>query len=399
MLAGTPTYQNEVQKIIDATLAKNDAWRKLEELCDDIGHRLSGSDALGRAVDWAVATLKADGQENVHPEPVMVPRWVRGAESLALVEPRELPLPMLGLGGSVPTPPGGLLGEVVVARDEAELDALGDRARGKIVLFNNPMDPAQNGADYGKTVRFRGGGARLASAKGAVAFLVRSVTAASHRTPHTGMMSYKDAPAKIPGAAVTGEDADLMVRTIARGKRVVVRLTMGARDEGLAPSANVVAELRGREHPEEVVVIGGHLDSWDVGQGAHDDGGGVVVAMEAIRVLRQLGLRPRRTIRVVLWVNEENGLAGGEQYARDHAAELNNHVAAIEMDSGADLSPMPSVTGLGLNVDGAHYFDVHHSAADTLDKVDPRELSRCVAAMASLAWILAEMPGRLPRPE
>ena len=431
-----------VPKIIDAALAKNDAWTKLEHLCDDVGNRLSGSEALGRAVDWAVATLEDDDQEHVHLEPVMVPRWVRGAESLALIEPRALVLPMLGLGNSVGTPPEGITAEVAVVTNEAELDALGDRAKGKIILFNNPMSAAAGGSDYGTTVRFRVGGAKLASAKGAVAYLVRSVTAANLRNPHTGVMSYKDAAAKIPAAAITGEDADMLARFAARGRRISVHLTMAAHDEGLAPSNNVVAELRGREHPEEVVVIGGHLDSWDVGQGAQDDGAGVVIAMEALNVLRRGGFRPRRTVRVVLWVNEENGLAGGEQYAKDHADELKNHVAAIESDSGAfapkgfavefvdkkreaaardelealltalaplgattakagfsgaDVSPMhpAGVPALGLSVDGTHYFDVHHSQADTLDKVDPKELSRCVAAMAAMAWMLAEMPGRL----
>ena len=441
-------YQADAKRIIDATLAGNDSYRKLEELCDDIGARLSGSAALEEAVAWAVKTMEADGQENVRTERVMVPKWVRGDESLVMLEPRPKTIAMLGLGGSVGTPPQGIPAEVVVVADEKALDALGEiGVKGKIVLFNNPMpafDP-EKGAGYGRTVRFRTGGARLAAAKGAVACLVRSVTARSLLTPHTGGMRYRDAKRKIPAAAISTEEAGLIARLRARGVPVKVRLKMQARDEGMAPSANVIAELRGRTNPEQVVVIGGHIDSWDVGQGAHDDGAGCVTAMEAINVLRKLNLVPRRTIRVVLFTNEENGLFGGRAYAKDHADELKNHVAAIESDSGgfrplgfsvglkdaektkvaveqlrdiarllkpvgatritaggggADVGPMrpAGVPVMDLTVEGATYFDYHHTHADTLDKVDPEELSQCVATMAVTAYVLADMPGRLGEP-
>jgi len=312
------------------------------------------------------------------------------------------------------------------------------------VLFNNPMpayDP-ETGAGYGKTVRFRVRGPRMASKLGAVGVLVRSVTAHSLRTPHTGGTWYGDTKQKIPAAAITTEDADLISRLRATGEEVRVRLVMNARDAGPIESANVIGELRGREKPEEVVVIGGHLDSWDVGQGAHDDATGVVMAMQAITILRRLGLRPRRTIRVVLWTNEEYGLAGGKSYAKTYADQLPNHVAAIESDSGgfaprgfrvqmkdkkrqalaiqrmqaiadllqasgatrvkegysgADIRPMmpANVPLMGLWVDGSTYFDYHHTPADTLDKVVPDELNRCVGSMAAAAYVLAEMPGRL----
>ncbi|MCH7813332.1 MAG: M20/M25/M40 family metallo-hydrolase [Planctomycetes bacterium] len=341
--------------------------------------------------------------------------------------------------------------EVVSVRDEAGLEALGEGARGKIVLFDNPMpkyDPVK-GAGYGRTVRFRGKGARLAARHGAVACLVRSVTATSLRTPHTGAMSYGDAEVKIPAAAITTEDAAMITRLRARGQRVVVTLKMEARNEGLVPSANVVAELPGSTHPEEIVVLSGHFDSWDVGHGAHDDAGGCVLAMEAVAVLRRLNLVPRRTLRVVLWVNEENGLAGARQYLEDHKNELTRHVAAIESDNGvfrplgytvdmADedarniaaarlrslltlLEPIGAMqvkTGgsgadigrlkpygpalLGFWVDGSRYFDYHHSPADTLDKIDPEDLTDCLASLAVVAYILADMPGRLgdgPLPE
>lgn len=329
-------YRPAAERIIRATLAGNDAHAKLEELCDDIGHRISGSPAMQKAVEWAARRMAADGHENVHTEKVMVPHWVRGRESCTLIEPREYPLSMLGLGGSVGTPEEGITAEVEVVSSEAELETLGTAAAGKIILFNNPMPPydADHSTGYGPTVRFRGMGARIASEKGAVAVLVRSVTARSLRTPHTGATNYRDAKVKIPAAAITVEDASMLARLRARGKKVVVHLKMEAKTLPDAESANVIAELRGSTHPHEIVVIGGHLDAWDVGHGAHDDGAGVVICMEALNVLRKANMRPRRTIRVVLFTNEENGLMGGRQYAIDHAAELKDHVAAIESDSG-----------------------------------------------------------------
>lgn len=437
-------YRATAERIITATLAGNDSYRKLSELCDGIGHRLSGSPQLDRALQWAADAMRRDGQANVRIEPVMVPHWVRGDESCTMVKPRHEPLAMLGLGGSVGTPPEGITAEIVVIRDEKELEALGDAVNGKIVLFDNAM-PAYdraNGTRYGETVRFRSKGPRIAAAQGAVACLVRSVTARSLRSPHTGGTNYGDAAVRIPAAAISVEDSAMIARLTERGEKVVVTLKMDAKSLDPAPSGNVIGELVGRELPEEVVVIGGHIDSWDVGQGAHDDGGGCVQAMEAINVLRKLNLVPRRTIRVVLWTNEENGLEGGKQYAKTHADELDKHVAAIESDggsfrptgysiecsdeakqhiaadqmrdilslfkdigatsaevggSGADVSPMKpaGVVLMGHNVDMSTYFDYHHSDGDTLDKVVPQELSQNVAVMATVAYILADMPARL----
>lgn len=436
-------YRDAAEKIIKATLRENESYAKLEELCDDIGHRLSGSPELEKAVAWAQESMRKDGQENVRAEPVMVPKWTRGRESLQLLAPRSDTLAMLGLGMSVGTPPEGLTASVIVVADEDELEAAGDKARGKIILFNNPMptyDP-EKGSGYGTAVRFRHKGAQLAAQHGAVGCLVRSVTATSLRSPHTGAMSYGDAETKVPAAAISVEDAEMISRLFERGTDVRVKLYMEARHHGEVESANVIGELRGREKPEEVVVIGGHLDAWDTGQGAHDDGTGCVMAMEAINVLRKLKMTPRRTIRVVLWTNEENGLCGGKEYARAHADELKNHVAAIESDSGgfaprafsvecadetrqetgakqleqiirllgsigvnkvsqghsgADVSPMrdAGVMLMGLSVEGSKYFDYHHSHADTLDKVDPTELSQCTAAMAVMSYVLADMPER-----
>lgn len=438
------TYREPADRIINSVMAGNDAYNKLTELCDDIGHRIQGSEALDRAIRWAADRLTADGHENVHTESVTVTKWVRGNESATMIDPRHYPLAMLGLGNSVGTIPGGITAPVVVVGDEDELESLGTAARGKIVLFNNPM-PAysiESGTGYGRAVRFRHSGARLAAAHGAVACLVRSVTAHSLRSPHTGGMSYRDATARIPAAAISVEDADMIARFQKRGIPVTVRLEMEARTEGDAPSANVIAELRGSTHPDEIVVIGGHIDTWDVGQGAHDDGAGCIMAMEAVNVLRKLNLRPRRTIRVVLWTGEENGLHGARAYAKDHAHEMDRHVAAIEADIGgfaplgysidckdedrleiaaaqmrnilsltsrlgankvttgwaaADVSPMKpaGVIIMGHESDPEHYFDYHHTDADTIDKINPHQLSQNVAVMAAVAYILADMPQRL----
>jgi len=416
------------KRIFDAVMAGNDAHKKLVELCDDVGHRLSGSTGLDRAIEWGVRTLEADGQENVRREPVSVPKWVRGNESLAMVEPLERRMPLLGLGGSIATPKEGITAEVVVARDRNEL---GDAA-GKIVVWNRAF------TTYGETVAYRVNGASWAAEKGAVAALVRSITPRSLQTPHTGGMRYAPNVPKIPTAAITIEDAEYLERLVKRGRKAVLRLVMEAHDAGEAPSANVVGELRGREFPDEIVLVSGHLDTWDVGQGAHDDGGGCVIAMETLNVLRKLGLRPRRTIRCVLWTNEENGMAGVRTYLRDHAAELHKHVAATESDNGA-MKPFgwhldqldadrlklatvqlrtitdrlglkinvgssapdighfkPSgVPCMGLWVDGTRYFDYHHTETDTVDKVDPHELSLCVATTAVTAFLIADMPERL----
>jgi len=426
-------YRAAADRIIDAALADSGAYRRLAELTDRFGPRLSGSESLERALDWILEQMQQDGLEQVRGEPVMVPHWVRGEESAEMVEPRPRRLPMLGLGGSVATPPGGITAEVMVVGSWEELLRRADEARGKIVLFNVPW------VDYGTTVQYRSRGAIAAARAGAVAALLRSVTPQSLQSPHTGAMNYAPDTPQIPFAAVTVEDAEMMQRMVDRGQRVVVRLTMSARTLPDAPSRNVVAELRGSERPDEVVVLGGHIDSWDVGQGAMDDGGGVVAAWEAVNLLRRLGLRPRRTVRVVLWVNEENGGRGGDGYLEAHEAEVGRHVLAMESDAGvfkplgfgfggsdsayaivsqvgtlldrigagkitrpgggADIGPLmrSGVPGVGLNVEGSRYFWYHHTDADTMDKLDPSEMAQCVAAMAVMAYVVADLPEPLPR--
>jgi carboxypeptidase Q len=429
----TDRYREVARRIIDAALSDSAAYRRLADLTDRFGPRLSGTPNLERAVDWALDQMQRDGLDNVHGEPVMVPHWVRGEESADLLEPRVRRLPMLGLGGSVGTPPQGITAQVLVIKSFDDLVAHAAQARGKIVLFNAPF------TNYGETVRYRTGGAVAAARAGAVASLIRSVTPYSQQTPHTGSMSYNDSLPKIPHAAITVEDAEMLQRMQDRGERVVLRLSMSAQMLPDAPSRNVVADVRGEGNPDEVVVLSGHLDSWDVGQGAMDDGGGAVAAWEALRVLKRLGLRPRRTIRAVLWTNEENGLRGGMGYREAHAGELARHVLAIESDGGvfqptgfgfsgsdaafatvqsigsllsgigsatvtrggggADISPMArdGVPVMGLSVEDSRYFYYHHTDADTMDKLNPREMALCVATMAVMAYVAADLAEGLPR--
>ncbi|MBA3454389.1 MAG: M20/M25/M40 family metallo-hydrolase, partial [Deltaproteobacteria bacterium] len=327
-------YAAIATQIITAARADRGAYLKLAHLTDRIGHRLAGSPGLERAVAWAAEAMKQDGHDT-RTEKVMVPHWVRGTEDVALVTPVARPLRVLGLGGSVSTPKGGITAPVVVITSFAELDAKAASIKGAIVLYDVALPPysADKGSGYGDVVPYRSRGASRAAKLGAVAVLVRSVTAHSLQTPHTGAMSYDPDQPKIPAASVTTEDAMLIARLAAQGP-VTVRMKLESRQLPDAESANVIGELRGSEKPDEIVVIGAHIDSWDVGQGAHDDGAGCVTMMQALTVLKQLGLAPKRTIRVVLFTNEENGLRGATAYAKDHAAELPKTVFAVESDSG-----------------------------------------------------------------
>jgi carboxypeptidase Q len=439
-------YRDVAAKIIEAAQKDRGAYAKLAQLTDRIGHRLSGSPQLVRAIAWAAQTMKDDGHV-VRTEKVMVPHWVRGVEEASLLAPIARPLPVLGLGGSVSTPKGGLTANVVVIHDFKELEARAAEIKGAIVLYDVAMPPwteDKGHYGYGVAVPYRTRGAMNAAKYGAVAVLVRSVTPNSLNTLHTGAMRYDDAQPKIPAASVTVEDSLLIARLAATGP-VKIKLRLESQQLPDAESANVIGELVGREAPDEIVVIGGHLDSWDVGQGAHDDGAGCVTMMQAITVLKRLGLQPRRTIRVVLFTNEENGVRGAKAYATDHAAELPKTVLAVESDgggysprgfwvatkpevqkrvvermrdlasllqplgsspiipdghAGTDVEPMIAggVPTLNLLSANQSYFDVHHTPADTLDKVDPAQLADAVAAMAVLAYVVADLPDRLDTP-
>ncbi len=440
--AADPSDYSEIAgRIIDAALRNQGAWEKLQYLCDRIGARPGGSPQLEAAVEWAAAEMRRDGLEDVELQPVEVTHWVRGDEQAWIQTPVFSRLHMLGLGRSIGTPPGGISAPIVVVSSFDELLAM-DRSQveGRIVVFNAPFQ------GYGRTAAYRTRGASRAAAKGAVAVLVRSVTPVSLRSPHTGTLVYEEGSPRIPGAAISIEDALLLQRLFDSGEPVVVHLEMGARTLPPARSANVVGEIRGRELPGDVVVLGAHLDSWDVGQGAHDDGAGVAVCMETARLLLELGLRPRRTLRVVLFTDEENGGLGGEVYRQRLGDTVGNHVAAIELDSGAeapagfglggtmpeaefaralaraqeigrllagieargvsaggggaDIAPLmrAGVPGLGLRTVGRRYFEWHHSEADTLDKVDLGDLRKNLAAAAVTAFVLADLPVRLTAP-
>jgi hypothetical protein len=429
-----------VQRLIDSGLATDGAYRKLAWLTDRIGPRLSGSENLEKAIVWCTDEMRRDGLDKVWTEEVMVPHWVRGEASGKILAPVEHPMVLLALGMSDGTPPDGITAEVVEVSSLEEVGALGEKARGKIVLFNKRIYPnGENDRGYGAGARLRYSGASAAAKVGAVGMMIRSLATADLRLPHTGAMAYEDGVPRIPAAAISPEDAELIHRFLAAGDAVKVTFRQTCKTLPDAESANAIGEIRGAGKPDEVVVIGGHLDSWDVGTGAQDDGAGCAISMEAMRLIRALGVKPKRTIRAVLFTNEENGLRGGKAYASSHAAELPRHVGAIESDSGgarplgfgvsgapgsveivrglaaplasfaadevreggggADISPMADagVPMLGLRQDSTHYFDIHHTIADTIDKVNAHDLAMNATAMAVMAWQLANLDPPLAR--
>jgi len=427
-------YRDTAARLIKAATADDFAWQRLAEFTDTYGNRLSGSENLTRAIAWAAEAMKKDGLENVHTEKVMVPKWTRGRESAEIIDPPRHALTILGLGGTIATPPNGLEAEVLVVESFNELRTRAADAKGRIVLFNEPF------TNYADTVTYRTGSARAAAQAGAVGVLIRSVGPVGLRTPHTGSVQYQSDLPPIPAAAITGEDANRIARLSARGRKVRIHLSLEGHSEPEAESANVVAEIRGRERPDEVVVLGGHIDSWDVGAGASDDGVGCVITWEALRLMKKIGVSPRRTVRLVLWTNEENGTRGAAAYAEKYASTAMNHVFALEADSGvfeparfgftgslaarnvirditsllaplnlaetisggggADIDPIaqagraPTMAYMG---DPTRYFTIHHSPADTVERIAPEEVSKGAAAIAVVTYVIADMPERLPK--
>ena len=426
-------YVETSLKIISKSLTDSTAYNRLGYMCDTFGPRLSGSKNLENAINWILKEMNNDGLENVKGEKVAVPTWIRGKESATLLSPFKKELSMLGLGGSIATPRGGLKAEVIVVNDWDELELRSNEVPGKIVLFNAPF------TSYGETVAYRYSGASAAAKHGAVASLIRSVGPWSMNTPHTGVMAYKDDVQKIPHAALTMEDAMMLSRIHDRNDKIIVKLDMSARMVADRWSHNVLGEIKGSIYPEEVVVVGGHIDSWDVGQGAHDDGGACIASWEVLRLIKELGLKPKRTIRCVMWTNEENGGKGNKGYRDMHLDEMDKHVLAIESDGGvfspkgfgfsgsnsareiveeihelmkpigantiseggraADVAPLndEGVPVMSLKVDGSKYFWYHHTDADTFDKIDFNEFNRCIAAMAIMAYVVADLDEPLPR--
>ncbi len=433
---GERPYETTAKKIIEEGLRSRYAYTLLKGLTENAGHRFVGSEGAADAVAWGKKVMEELGFENVHLEPVMVPHWVRGSTEEAeviLTSGETIPLTICALGGSVPTTKTGIYAEVVQVKSFGELHDLGEKARGKIVFYNRPMDPTMFNTfeAYGGAVNQRSAGAVEAGRVGGVASLVRSVTSKPDDVPHTGAMHYNDSIPPIPAAAVSVVDGDLLDSLLRTDPHLKVRLRLSCKTESDVESANVIGELRGSEKPEEVIVVGGHLDSWDKGHGAHDDGSGCVQSIEALRIMKTLGLRPKRTIRAVLFMNEEFGLQGGTAYAaKDRPGE--KHIAAIEADMGgftprgfgvsADSTAFEKISGwsylldfidadritrggggsdiselgrqgvitMGLRVDMQRYFDFHHSANDVIEAVNERELELGAISLAILTYLLAQ---------
>src|SRR5438477_11346944 len=441
---------DDIRRLQQAALSSDYAYRQVAHLANNIGPRLSGSTQAAKAVEYVAGELKAIGCE-VQREKVMVPHWVRGEEAASLVqfpgqaENTTQKIILCALGASVATPAEGITGEVIAVENFEDLKALPrEKVAGKIVLFNYPFDKrmaaqGRGGDAYGQAVVYRADGPSSAARQGAVACLIRSVGGADYRIPHTGQTHYADDAPKIPAGAVTAEDTDLIVDLTQQGP-VKMKLVLTPQTLADVESANVIADIKGSEHPEQTVIVSGHLDSWDLGTGAIDDGAGVAVSMEAANLVQKLHLRPKRTIRVIAWMNEENGLAGSKQYAKDQEKDWANHFATMETDGGAGhpvginlktkpevkemLAPVAKIlqdSGAGILdlvehcgadieplekagvpafspiQDNRFYFDYHHTAADTLDKIVPKELAENSAVIAVVAYALANMERPLPR--
>ncbi|MDQ2824558.1 MAG: M20/M25/M40 family metallo-hydrolase [Verrucomicrobiota bacterium] len=440
----------DLKRLQQAALASDYAYKQVAHLANNIGPRLSGSAQAAKAVEYVAGELKAIGCE-VQLEKVMVPHWVRGEETAALVqwpgmaENTTQKIMLCALGASVATPPEGITAEVVAVKNFDELKALPrEKVAGKIVVFNYPFDKqmaavGRGGAAYERAVISRGAGPSAAARQGAIACLIRSVGGADYRLPHTGLTKYADDAPKIPAGAITAEDADMIVDLVRQGT-VRIKLLLTPQTLPEVESYNVIGDIKGTEHPEQIVVVSGHLDSWDLGTGAIDDGAGVAVSMEAANLIQKLKLRPKRTIRVIAWMNEENGLMGSKAYAKGHEKDFGNHFAAMETDGGAGhplglniagkrevkamLGPVADVleaSGAGMLTmvehcgadiepmedagvpafspiqDSRFYFNYHHTAADTLDKIVPKELAENSAIVAVAAYALANSDQPLPR--
>ena len=434
--ATAPSYADVASALMAKGLTDLRAFSMLSELTGTIGNRLSGSPQAARAVEWGKKTMQQCQFDSVYLQPVMVPHWVRGKEERAsiLEAGKESPLTVCALGGSIGTPKEGITAGVIEVHSLDEAKNLGERGKGKIIFYNRPMDPTKFSTfeAYGGAVDQRGHGAIEGAKVGAVAVLVRSMSLAIDDVPHTGAMYYVDSVAKIPAAAVSTSGANMLSELLRSEKDVRVKLTLSCETLPDVESANVIGEIRGSEKPGEVIVVGGHLDSWDKGQGAHDDGAGAVQSMEALRLLKVLGMKPKRTIRCVLFMNEENGLRGGKAYAAAKRPAGEKDIAAIETDAGgfaplgfgisadsvkfgklkklspalaeigadrilkggggADISPLADsgVPMIGLMPENQRYFDYHHSDKDTIDKVNPRELELGAVAIAIFAYEIAE---------
>lgn len=424
-------YKPIANKIINYAYKDSSAWNRLAYFTDVYGPRLSGSVSLEKALDWILSELKNDKLSNVRAEKVMVPHWYRISESAKLVFPREANIPITALGGSISTPKDGITAEVVVVRDKSELDKLGEKnIKGKIVVYNQPF------ISYGQSVQYRFYGAQWAAHYGAVASLVRSVSPNVARNLHTGVMSYSDTIPKIPHAAINPEDAMLLERLISYGITPKIYINIETKRDDDAESRNILAEIKGSKYPDEIIALGGHTDSWDLATGTQDDASGCITTWMATKLLLDLDLKPKRTIRLALWVNEENGSRGAKAYKEAHKNE--KHILVFEQDmgvyrpsairisnadsilkllkyadplfkmidsnmvitnngGGVDIDPMMDigVPGMSLSTNG-NYFDYHHSYSDMADKVDPYYLNQNIAAIALAIYIYSDLETNFP---
>ncbi|MCZ6776194.1 MAG: M20/M25/M40 family metallo-hydrolase [Ignavibacteria bacterium] len=434
----TRSWEDVAAKILEIGLREGEAYAMLEELTTKAGHRLSGSAGAAAAVELTRQMMSARDFDNIHLEPIMVPHWIRGpVEEATIINSQSMgsvPLSICALGRSIATPTDGIVAEVVEVKSFEELRAMDDEAEGKIVFFNRAFDPTELNtfAAYGGAVDQRSRGAIEAAKVGGVAALVRSMTLAVDDVPHTGAMRYEEGVKKIPAAAVSAMGADLLSDLIRQGESVTVRMKLTCQTLPDVPSANVVGEITGSEKPHEIIVVGGHLDSWDKGAGAHDDGAGCVQAIEVLNLIKKAGLTPKRTIRAVMFMNEENGTRGAKAYPIAPQREGEMHIAAVESDrggfaprgftvqadsivlekvqrwkhifekidagriiagyGGVDISPLvkDGVPGFGLLPENHRYFDYHHSDHDTIDKVHPRELEMGAIVEAILCYLISE---------
>lgn len=429
-------YTLAADQITKKALTEKTGYKLLQELCD-IGPRLSGSENSLRAIYWAEEKLKSFGVDKVWLQPVMVPHWERGSVETAVIvydkNISEKSLSILSLGGSIATSENGITANVIEVKNFTELEKRKNEVKGKIVFFSRPVDEGllNTFAGYGSAVDQRVYGAVEAAKYGAVAVLIRSITTKHDNVPHTGVMVYLDSLPKIPAAAIGYLDSDYLHNELAKDSNLKINLSMNCKTFPEAQSYNVIAEITGSEFPEEIIVVGGHFDSWDVGCGAHDDGAGCVQLMEVLQLFKELDIKPKRTIRCVLFINEENGSRGGKDYGKYAETNNENHIAAIESDrggftpigfdvdsdssvlnkiktwisvleksgihwirkggSGVDIQYIKNTKAkLGYVPDSQRYMDVHHSANDTFDSVHPRELELGSASIAIMAYLISE---------
>lgn len=430
------SYEDVAKAIINLAVYgkyQNRSYERLGLLVDTVGPRMSGSKNLEKAIQIMYQNLQQDGLEDVHLEPVRIPHWERGEESAVMLQPRIHKMAILGLGSSIGTPPGGIIAEVLVVTSFDELQRRASEARGKIIVYNQPY------TGYRTTVQYRVQGAVEAAKVGAVASLIRSVASFSIYSPHTGFQEYQDGVPKIPTACITVEDAEMISRMASRGDTIVIHLEMGAKTYPDTDSFNTVAEITGSKYPDQVVLVSGHLDSWDVGQGALDDGGGAFISWEALSLVKDLGLRPKRTLRLVLWTAEEQGGIGASQYYELHKTNASKYSLVMESDSGTFLPSGLQFTGsdkaraimkeimnllqplnvtelfsdgegtdinfwIQAGVPGAslcddlyRYFFFHHSHGDTMTAMDPKQMNVAAAVWAVVSYVVADIEEMLPR--